>query len=252
MFVYGTLCKHESNHRILADNKRVASQAWTKGKLFDTGFGYPAMTLLTDEWTYGELYEVGEATLPQLDQLEGFHGDGESNLYDRLSQEVKTDQGHFQALVYVAGKLLSDLHKEINGGDWRVYQQLQQNQEVIYFAYGSCMDTERFKLAGVDHYFQNVLGQGLLENYKLGFTQHSSDGGRADIIEEAGHSVEGKVYRLPYEALKYLYKREGVNIGGYRPTIIDVTINGTRHKNVWTFTVVDKKKDGIPTMFQKV
>jgi gamma-glutamylcyclotransferase (GGCT)/AIG2-like uncharacterized protein YtfP/cation transport regulator ChaC len=246
VFVYGTLRKNEENHRLLSHAKHIAAQAWTKGKLFDTGFGYPAMSLNSEEWTYGELYEVDEDTLSQLDQLEGFHVNQQSNLYDRITQQVLTDQGPYQAYVYVAGALLSDLEKEINSGDWRVYRILQHRNDIAYFAYGSCMDDERFKLAGVDHYFKNVLGKGVLPDYRIGFTRHSHDGGRADIIEAAGHTVEGKVYHIPRAALHYLFRREGVISRCYRPTVIDIIINGVLYNDVLTFTVVDKREEIAP------
>lgn len=246
VFVYGTLCQHERNHGLLSESRRVAAQARTKGRLFDTGYGYPVMTQHDAEWTYGELYEVEEETLARLDKLEDFYGEGQLNRYDRPTQEVQTDQGSCQAFVYVAGTLIDDLDREITRGDWRVDQWLKDEKALNYFAYGSCMDTERFQKAKVDHYFNEVLGAGVLADYKLGFTHHLHDGGRADIIEAPGATVEGKVYRIPYEALKYLYKREGVTNGIYRPTFVDVTIDGSRHKQVLTFTVVDKKEDMAP------
>jgi gamma-glutamylcyclotransferase (GGCT)/AIG2-like uncharacterized protein YtfP len=248
VFVYGTLRKNEGNHRLLSYAKLIAAQAWTKGKLIDTGFGYPAMGLNSAKWTYGELYEVDEDTLSRLDQLEGFHGNQQSNLYDRITQRVITDQGHHQAYVYVAGALLPDLEKEIKSGDWKVYRLLQQRKDIAYFAYGSCMDDERFKLAGVDHFFQKVLGKGVLPDYRIGFTRHSHDGGRADIIEAAGHTVEGKVYHIPQAALNYLFRREGVKSECYRPTVIDVTINGVLYTEVLTFTVIDKQEEIAPPM----
>ncbi|MFJ7728459.1 gamma-glutamylcyclotransferase [Neobacillus sp. NPDC097160] len=81
--------------------------------------------------------------------------------------------------------------------------------------------------------------------YQLRFTQRAHDGSRADIVEEPG-TVEGKVYEIPPEALSYLYQREGVNTGCYRPALIDISLNGRPLKNVLTFVVVDKDPETPP------
>jgi cation transport regulator ChaC len=107
------------------------------------------------------------------------------------------------------------------------------------------MDAERFKSSGVNHYFQKVIGRGILVNYHLRFTRRAHDGGRADIVEEAG-TVEGKVYEIPQEALSYLYRREGVNAGCYRPAVIDIDVNGRQLTNILTFVVVDKDPETAP------
>lgn len=123
VFVYGTLLKDDSNHRLLAYAKQVAESARTKGKLFDTGFGYPAIMRHTDEYTHGELYEVDDETLRHLDELEDYIGENDpANLYDRIIQEVETEHGTRQAYVYLAGPLLNKLEKEILGGDWRQHR----------------------------------------------------------------------------------------------------------------------------------
>ena len=136
---------------------------------------------------------------------------------------------------------------EIKRGDWCVDRLLKQKQTVLYFAYGSCMDTKRFEKAGVIHFFQNGSRGGTLDGYQLAFTRKTHDGGRADIVEKGG-TVEGKVYEISVAAIPYLYRREGVESGCYCPTLVDVALNGKALKNVLTFVVVDKEEETAPPM----
>jgi cation transport regulator ChaC len=107
------------------------------------------------------------------------------------------------------------------------------------------VDHARFKLAGVDHYFQKLAGVAELEGYTLRFAKKLPDGGRADIVEEGG-VVEGKVYEIPYECLEYLYRREGVHTRLYRPALIDVKMDGQTVQDVLTFIVVSKDSETAP------
>lgn len=246
VFVYGTLRKHERNDYLLIGAKCVAEQCWTNGELFDTGAGYPAIAKSAEGRVYGELYMVDDSHLKDLDHLEGYRGPGKKNLYDRIEQMVYTDSESTLAYVYVIHpdhKNMLNLH--ITEGDWRIYQVFKKERTFHYFAYGSCMDDERFRLSKVDHHFQKIAGCGVLDGYSLRFTRRSIDGGRADIVETGGE-VEGKVYEVTTDSLDYLYRREGVGIGCYRPALIDVTVNGNKFNDVLTFVVVDKEAESAP------
>ncbi|RSK27625.1 gamma-glutamylcyclotransferase [Bacillus sp. HMF5848] len=244
VFVYGTLRKGEGNARLLDGATCLAEQCWTDGALFDTGYGYPAMKQSQLDRVYGELYAVSDADLKRLDHLEGYIPGGTNNLYERIEQTVYTDKGSFTAFVYVASNS-SLVKKHILSGDWKLYQFENSHSKIVYFAYGSCMDDVRFKKQNVHHYFQNVIGSGKLHGYTLRFTRKALDGGRADIVEEGG-VVEGKLYDITADALDYLYGREGVKAGCYRPAFIEVEYNGLLLKNVLTFTVVDKEAETAP------
>ncbi|NSL51859.1 gamma-glutamylcyclotransferase [Calidifontibacillus erzurumensis] len=247
VFVYGTLRKNESNASLLKNAFCLAEQAWTEGVLFDTGFGYPAMTQSSTGYVFGELYKVTESELQSLDHLEGYSPGSTNNLYDRVKQTVYTDQGETMAYVYVAGRK-DLLVKKISSGDWKEYRLINRDlkETVHYFAYGSCMDNKRFIEDGANHFFQKMKGVGILSNYTLRFTRKSSqDGmGRADIVEEGG-IVEGKVYEIPIQALKdYLYRREGVPFA-YRPTFVTVNLNG-KMVEALTFVVKNKENETAP------
>lgn len=244
VFVYGTLRQHETNNYLLKDARCVSRQCWTNGTLYDTGCGYPAMVAGTSIRVYGEVYEVTAEQLKRLDVLEGYEGQGKNNLYDRITQEVHTDFGIIEALLYVfSDENVSEL-EAINFGDWKCHRYLQQD-EFLYFAYGSCLDDERIQLAGVKHQFERVLGCGVANGYSLAYTRKAHDGGRADLIESDEYA-EGKVYYITRDALPYLFRREGVTAAIYRPAFIDVTIDEKSYKNVLTFLVVDKTEEVAP------
>lgn len=151
VFVYGTLRKHEGNHALLKSAVLIAQQAWIYGELFDTGYGYPAMKRSEQGKVYGELYEIDQAILSKLDDLEEYKADREDNLYERVEAQIFTDNGEYSGLVYIEKK--EGLGKElIPHGDWKLYQLLNKKPaSIYYFAYGSCMDVERFEKAQVAH-----------------------------------------------------------------------------------------------------
>lgn len=246
VFVYGTLRRHECNHRLLQNAELVAEQAWTKGELFDTGLGYPALKVSETGTVFGELYLVSDHELALLDQLEDYKENAQDNLYERPKRTIYHDRGETEAYVYtIATHNEGMLRTPIPYGDWRVALFEKEQGNVLYFAYGSCLDDERFKLAGADHFFQQVVGCGMLDGYTLRFTKWMADGGRADIVEEGG-VVEGKVYDVPRECLTYLYRREGVRSRLYRPALVNVSVNGDTLKNVLTFIVVAKDPETAP------
>jgi gamma-glutamylcyclotransferase (GGCT)/AIG2-like uncharacterized protein YtfP len=246
VFVYGTLRKHEENSHLLEGAKCIAEQCWTFGALYDTGNGYPAMKDHDTTRVYGELYVVDEKQLHELDLLEDYLGPGQKNLYDRTRKTVFTDIGSHEAFVYTINRECEHMCKLLIGsGDWKLDRRFPSESPFLYFAYGSCMDDERFKACGVENYFKKIIGAGVLYGYELRFTRKVQDGGRADIVEEGG-KVEGVVYEVPPEALSYLYRREGVKYKSYRPAFVDVTVDGTLMKNVLTFVVVDKEKETAP------
>ncbi|WP_194841303.1 gamma-glutamylcyclotransferase [Salinibacillus xinjiangensis] len=244
VFVYGTLLNNERNHQLLHNARCIALQSWTYGELYDTGYGYPALVVNGDDRVYGEIYEVNGVVLKQLDQLEGYTGKAESNHYDRITQTIYTDFGTYDAYIYIYTPSQITNQYRLPFGDWRCHQYLEQSPQ-LYFAYGSCMDEERFQIAGVDHLFKNVKGCGIARNFVLTYSLPRDDGGRANMVELEDW-VEGIVYEVNEEAVEYLFKREGVHSGTYRPAFIDVEINGQVHRNVMTFLVIDKQDEVAP------
>lgn len=107
------------------------------------------------------------------------------------------------------------------------------------------MDSKRITDDEADHLFQNVLGRGVVSGHELRFTLNRCDGGRADIVEGVG-TLEGKVYQINRAALDYLYWREGVFPRIYRPTFVDVEVNGHVIQDILTFKVVNKGVEMAP------
>ncbi|GLB60717.1 gamma-glutamylcyclotransferase [Cytobacillus sp. NCCP-133] len=245
LFVYGTLRKNESNHFVLKGSPCIAEQAWVYGELYDTGLGYPSMKASLDHKVYGELYEVHLGNYADLDELEDFIPGRKDNLYDRVEQTVHTDTGEVNAFVYVSKR--DDLLAEpILHGDWKLYRLMKDKPErTLYFAYGSCMDDERFRLSNVDQHFRSVVGAGVLKGYSMQYLFSRDDGGRADIIENGG-VTEGILYELPYAAVEYLFHREGFYGQWYRPAFVNVQVGEDFYPNVLTFHVYNKKGELPP------
>lgn len=76
---------------------------------------------------------------------------------------------------------------------------------VLYFAYGSNMESRQMKVRCPDH---KIRGVAQLANYTLAFTRWSRswNSGTADILPQRGAIVHGVVYELSLEDLKRLDK----------------------------------------------
>ncbi len=124
-FVYGTLMRGESNHRVAARYGITSAQAArVPGDLFDTGMGFPAMRLSEGTGQVrGELLVPGdfEAAVQAMDNLEVFAGyDAQGNEYERRLIEVTPERGLTSCLAwtYMAGEALP-LMRRVVSGDWR-------------------------------------------------------------------------------------------------------------------------------------
>ncbi len=244
VFVYGTLRRHEQYHHLLDGAELVAAQGKTRGELYDTGLGYPAMVVRDEGWVYGEVYRVTAEQLARLDELEGYKPCEPDSEYDRILVSVETDQGPVPAYTYVYEERKTGDLTPIRLGDWKVHL-MREQEGFYYFAYGSAMDDHRFILQGVQSLFRDIVGRGVLTGYSLQFTIRSADGSRADIVEGEG-VVEGKVYRIGQPAVDYLFEREGVNKGRYRPTFVDVATGDGQMVQALTFVVCDKQPEIPP------
>ena len=83
--------------------------------------GYPAMICSNKDKVYGEVYEVNDAVLQKLDELEEYTGNAESDLYDRITETIYFGDREIRAFVYVAQDK-EMLKKVIISGDWVEYQ----------------------------------------------------------------------------------------------------------------------------------
>ena len=96
VFVYGTLQRGSGNHRLLAD-ARFLGEAVTVSLFGMTDVGFPFVH--ADEAiapVAGELFDVDEHCMRQLDRLEG-----EGSMYDRVTQDVMCGGKRHRAFMYV-------------------------------------------------------------------------------------------------------------------------------------------------------
>lgn len=118
LFVYGTLKRGGKYHTYLEEASLAAEHATAKGELFDTGMGYPALSLAGNDDINGEVYDIPDVLWPALDFLEDCVGE-ETDLYEKKTIAVQTEGGIVEAIVYVAKQngLLKD---KIASGIWEI------------------------------------------------------------------------------------------------------------------------------------
>lgn len=94
LFVYGTLMRGASNHRLLRGAVRF-ERAHTCGKLYALREGYPAL-VFGEGAVFGEVAYFDDLVrhLPVLDAYEDFDpGDPEGSLYRRVRCDVNVETG---------------------------------------------------------------------------------------------------------------------------------------------------------------
>lgn len=124
-------------------------------------------------------------------------------------------------------------------GSW---QQQSTPLTFLYFAYGSCMCPVDLKRTLGENTHTFVVGPATLKGYRLSFNRRSvlRNCGVLDIVKEAGASMEGVLYRLPYRLSDALDEREEVPQGGYRQEIVNLSCGDQMHTGVRTYVVVNK------------
>ncbi|PPA71887.1 gamma-glutamylcyclotransferase [Jeotgalibacillus proteolyticus] len=243
IFVYGTLRKYGTHHALLEKEELKASQAWTLGTIYDSGKGYPYFINEGKKRVYGELYDVSENTHDKIRNMLSLR----KEKFSEAALSVYTDHlGSVTAAAFVQTKEITDGLSPLTYGDWIVHLELDR-EEHYYFAYGSCMDNARFKLAQVDHLFADRIGGGVVDRLEMNYSLSVEDGGRANLIE-TGNSGEGVVYRVGKEAVDYLFLREGVEIGHYRPAFVDLKVKDKVYEKCMTFIVNDPVEESAPPL----
>lgn len=113
LFVYGTLMRGESNHHYLK-SARFLQAAVTRAEFALVDFGeYPAIVRPGSCAISGELYEVDEATLARVDELEEV-----PDFYERC--EIELEDGTI-TLTYVLPMRFVEREggRILDHGDWR-------------------------------------------------------------------------------------------------------------------------------------
>lgn len=114
VFVYGTLMKNCYNHEWYMKEQKCLGQAVLPGyALYDLG-SFPGIVPNEGERVLGQVYEVEQQCLEQLDILEG-----NGQLYSRRPVEVWLDGTKVNAEVYVwNGKIREEDKVEICFQPW--------------------------------------------------------------------------------------------------------------------------------------
>lgn len=113
---------------------------------------------------------------------------------------------------------------------------------MLYFAYGSNMDWERFLDRCPSSQF---LFTASLPKHELAFTRFSRTNrcGTADILPSDTRTVWGVVYHIEAQDRPGLDKHEGVSVGAYRADDVTVLATGDagRPLRAFTYTVCQKQ-----------
>lgn len=122
---------------------------------------------------------------------------------------------------------------------------MPQSNPVLYFAYGSNMNSHDLEKWCVDHKVKISLKNpkvACLKDFCLAFT-HKSDrrnGGVADIVRKKGETTWGVLFETNDESLKAIDIKEGVALGVYRQIEVEVFVEEKSVSNVITYEVIKK------------
>ena len=143
-FVYGTLLNGMSRFDALL-GADFLGLAFARGDLYDLG-DFPGMVAGNGR-VYGELYEIDDGILSELDQIEGyFPGREDHCTYLRKEIDVfsmKNGQP-VKTYAYFYNRDLSKARK-IECGDYRRHCHESEYGDHWYIAYGSNMDSSRLR-----------------------------------------------------------------------------------------------------------
>lgn len=105
VFVYGTLMKGKRASGMLSGGEYAGIFQLREHAMYDLG-SYPGIKPCAGESVLGELYFVNGDTIAQLDRYEG-----EGDLYDRISVELKRGNSNFTAETYIYKQDISGCKK---------------------------------------------------------------------------------------------------------------------------------------------
>ena len=132
VFVYGTLMRGQRAHKFL-DGARYVGEYSLSGYLMYNCGSFPGIKKTDNGYVIGEVYEITDEFLPELDMYEG-----EGSLYEREIVWVKKGSESLRAYVYVyRGEPSGCVMK----GTWG----MKESDEVWYACYGSNLCADRFK-----------------------------------------------------------------------------------------------------------
>lgn len=110
LFVYGTLKQGRSHYT----GGKEFSPDTIKGKMYNVG-AFPAVVLGGESVVHGEVIEVDDSELAQMDRYEGYQEGDDNSLYKRIS--ITTLSGE-ECFVYEFNKSTIGM-PVIDSGVWR-------------------------------------------------------------------------------------------------------------------------------------
>lgn len=116
IFVYGTLRSGQPNSPRLG-GATLLGMAWTSGHLVHLG-DYPGL-VSGEGQVRGELYEIPNAALDRIDELEGYDPlDPDASLFLRIEQPVSLDGSPTPQIAFTYLWPHASNGPSIEGGDW--------------------------------------------------------------------------------------------------------------------------------------
>lgn len=250
VFTYGTLMTGRKNHYIIKEGKCLGD-AYIKGfALYDLG-EYPGIKSEEGKTVKGELYEISEELLPDLDY---FESDG--CLYNRVAVNVYMEEEEYKAFVYVYIGSVDDSLKipeflQPYGRDWSDY--------IWYVAYGSNLLEERMLAYIKGTSFRGKEPKGACEDasdpvgsvavsipHDIYFANKSSTWNRYGVafldVDESGRTL-GRAWLITKKQFENLHKLEGRGEDWYHRIVEFQPLLGIP---AWTFTKENRENENEP------
>ena len=251
VFVYGTLMRGQRANDMLKDSKYLGVYCLKDYGMFSCG-SYPGIKEMKGDQVIGEVYEIDEEILSNLDRYEG-----EGSLYCRSEVVVANAEGAIDVYVYTyLGNVGYD--KEIIMGKW----QASESDKVWYACYGSNLSEDRFrcyveggKCAENGRYYDGCNDTTLwtdskVKNVSGGMyfgNSSGSWGGKGVAFYDS--SFEGEVvmrlYKLTWGQLLDIRKQEGSSFRWYgKIECLDVDVDDCP---IYTLTSKDRVSMNAPS-----
>ena len=213
LFVYGTLMKNNCSGMTYLDDARFICDCTLNGyALYDLG-AYPGIVEDDNASVRGELYEVPNDRISDIDKYEG-----EGYLYKRRRVEVHAaNNATYSAVTYVYNQSIDRMVKvgyEYQPWHRGVVEKMNSVNYVWYAAYGSNINKLRFMkyIEGCSDKTPPIKEKQFIFSHPIYFANTSRRWGNKGVafldIEQQGRAY-GKLYLVTEEQLEQIHGLEG-------------------------------------------
>ena len=115
VFVYGALRRGASNHWRM-EGAEFLGETTVTGTLVKIDW-YPGLVLEGSSQVRGEVYEINDQILAELDEFEGIGNDTRVGEYARVLTTIEFEGASYEVFVYEWQKGISD-YEIVTNGDW--------------------------------------------------------------------------------------------------------------------------------------